>query len=103
VVDPRKGALSKAVNLGTGLRLSDIDMRKQRDIAARELITETLRGQPGIGTFEKLYVREPEALSPRDWMLMRIQATQRRRYSREKREAARQSDLQTMTARPSGL
>lgn len=84
-VDPRKGPLAKATNLLTGFRLSDVDMPKQRQIAARELITENLRGRPGIGTYERTYASEPERLSPRDWMMLRLLETDRRRQQQLRR------------------
>jgi hypothetical protein len=88
-VDPRKGIAAKATNLLTGFRLTDVDMRKQRDIAARELITENLRGRPGIGTYERTYASEPERISARDWIMLRMLETDRRRQAARKREENR--------------
>lgn len=96
IVDPRKDALAKATNLLTGIRLSDVDMDKQRQIAAREAVTENLRGQPGIGVYEKLYVRDGEKLSPHDWMLIRLQETNRRRQAQQRRDEARAAAKPTL-------
>jgi hypothetical protein len=77
LADERKDLLAKAVNLGTGVHVTDVDMGKARDIAVRELIDEATRGDRNVGRFERLYVR-PENLanlSPQELLLLRLNAT----------------------------
>ena len=64
LADDRKSLFDKAVNLGTGIRLSDVDIAKQREIQSRELLQDDLRGEEGIGVFDNLYVRPDVELSP---------------------------------------
>jgi hypothetical protein len=74
LMDPRKSIEAKATNLATGYRLTDVDLAKQQQIAARQLIEEELTGRHGVGSFERLYVK-PEnrsQLTPRDVMLLRL-------------------------------
>lgn len=77
LADERKGAGGKALNLLTGVKVSDVDMDRQRNLAAREIIKEALAGQQGIGKFETLYAR-PDAiplLNPDDLLLLRLSKT----------------------------
>jgi hypothetical protein len=64
--DPRKDLLAKAARLGTGLKISDVDMDKQRSLEARQLLEDTLRSEPAVRSFSHIYLRpEDEAtLSP---------------------------------------
>ncbi len=74
--DPRKSILDKALNIGTGIKISDVDMDKQRDLAARELISEGLRGQEGVGRFESFYARpgdDKSQLTPENVAMLRLQ------------------------------
>ena len=61
LVDPRKSIPAKALNLLSGLRLSDVDLPQQEAIQTRNMIEEMLRGEPGVGLFQNIYV------SPEDW------------------------------------
>lgn len=61
LADTRKGIGQKAVNILTGVRTTDVDMEKQREIAARNILTEMLRGRPGVGHHESLYVSPENA------------------------------------------
>lgn len=74
LIDPRKGVGVKALNLATGLKVSDVDVAKQRELAARELINQSLQGKPGIGHFESIYARPEELsnLSEADKKLLRL-------------------------------
>ena len=90
--DERKGVLSKAMNLLSGVKVTDVDMEKQKQIEGRQLIEDRLRGQPGVGKFEKLYVKPENVgqLSPDDLMLMRLYQTQllrQQKLAREKKAA----------------
>jgi hypothetical protein len=74
ILDPRKDIGTKALNLLTGFRLTDVDMEKARNSETRRLVEERLRGQPGVGSFERLYVRPEnlENLSQAELDLLRL-------------------------------
>jgi hypothetical protein len=55
-VDTRKDLLTRAVNLGTGARISDQDVDVQRRRAVLDAITSQLHG-PGIGRYEDVTVK----------------------------------------------
>jgi hypothetical protein len=56
VVDPRKGPLDLLVNLGSGVKATDVDAQKQKEIVARDLLQQVMKGKGGAKTMEKLYV-----------------------------------------------
>ena len=88
LVDPRKTILDKILNLGTGARVSDVDMTKARSIALNDAIENELRGTSGISNFQRLSVRPDQVqnLSERDKALMRLYLAEEQR----KRQAAGQ-------------
>lgn len=63
--DPLFGGLpiptALIANLGTGARFSDVNIPQQQDLMAREMLSEQLMGLPGVGTFEKAFIK-PEAV-----------------------------------------
>lgn len=80
--DPRKlsdplAALAIPLNLATGAKLTDVDLEKQRNIAAREYVKDMLQGQPEISKFETLYLRPgmEQLLTPAEWELLRLNKT----------------------------
>jgi len=77
LIDERKGLLAKALNVLSPVKLTDVDLDKQRGIAARELIEQSLAGNPNIGSFQRLYVKPGDvaSLSPEDLLLMRLYTT----------------------------
>lgn len=80
VVDPRKTAADKALNLGTGLKLTDVDSEKAKKAVVRDYINNNLRG-PEVSRFETLSVR-PEnlpLLTPEEMRLYQLHLTQSRR------------------------
>lgn len=88
LLDPRKDWWSRAVNLLSGTRLTDVDMNKSRNIAAGEFIRDQLRGQPGVRMLEVMGNLTPEQFSllpPHLQQLYRLQRTQLRRQARERR------------------
>lgn len=93
MADPRKGAGAKAVNLLSGVKISDVDVSRSRDRIARDAIEEMMQGNPSIRTFQNLYVpRELAAtLTPEEQLLMaeygNIQQRARER-AQEKRQNA---------------
>ncbi len=71
--DPRKSILDKAVNLGTGARLQDVNVGQSRMAALRDYLQNNLRG-PAFRHFDELSVR-PEnlpLLSPEEMNLYRL-------------------------------
>ena len=86
-VDSRKGLGAKALQLGTGLRISDVDLDKQKDIATRELIDDLLRGSGAVRSYETLYTTDPESLTPEEQLLMRLNRTIQKRGQQRKKEA----------------
>ena len=63
------------MNLGTGAKVTDVDIERQRDLAARDFISKTLAGQQGVGRFESFYVRpgQDTPLSPEEVAMLRLQ------------------------------
>jgi hypothetical protein len=57
LIDERKGVLPKALNLLTGVKVSDVDVNKLKAIDTREALEESLRGQPNIKEYNQFYVR----------------------------------------------
>lgn len=73
-LDPRKDVGATLINLGTGVRLTDIDTARQQDIAARQLVKDELRGTAGIRTREEVYapVAERGNLDPTQRFLLEL-------------------------------
>ncbi|HUU23459.1 MAG TPA: hypothetical protein VM389_13085 [Phycisphaerae bacterium] len=83
LTDTRKevGPLKKAVNLLSGVRLTDVDMEKARRIAVREYTKKRLAGQPGIHRYEDVYTTPEEMplLSPEEILMLRATKTIQRK------------------------
>lgn len=86
--DPRKSWFDAGVNLLTGLRITDVDLQRQKQIEIRNRLRDRLRGEPGVGFFETPYVREDAAVSPETATLIRLMATIRRDARQRARAAA---------------
>lgn len=90
--DSRKGAGVKALNLGTGVRITDVDREKAKNIAIREAIEQNLRGQGGVNTLRPhLFVRPEDwdQLSDREKALYTLYTQQ----AKESQERARKAKL----------
>jgi hypothetical protein len=90
-IDPRKGVGTKALNLLTGLRFSDADLVKARNLAIREALEDLLRQNPNVHRFSHLYAPDMSALSPADQALMdmyRTMGAASAKDSRERKKAA---------------
>lgn len=61
LADERKGPLARLANVATGVRVSDVDMERARDVRLREIVQERLQGSPNVGTFTRPYVRRDRA------------------------------------------
>lgn len=74
----RKGVPQTALNLLTGMRITDVDVERAKDIAAREMSEEMLRHRPGVSEFKRIYARpgamDEGLLSPIDIALLRLQS-----------------------------
>lgn len=77
ITDPRKSWGDKALNLGTGARLTDVNMDLARSSMLRNAIQGQLAGSPRVGMVERPYLRREEAqnLTPQELLLLRLQAT----------------------------
>lgn len=72
--DTRKGPLEKALNLLTGIRVSDVDLEAARAVDSRRVLDQILRRQPNISQYTSWYVRPDQAanLTPEQIELMRL-------------------------------
>jgi len=95
LTDVRKGASGIATNLLGPGRISDVQMDRARNVAAREVIEQTLQSNPNFRIFDRLQIR-PEAatnLTPQELTLMRLYQT----LEQEARQRAQQGRMgQTM-------
>lgn len=75
LTDPRKDLAATALNLGTGVKVSDVDLEKARDLLARDYLAEQLRGQQGVGRSESYYLRPGalDELTPEQVVLLRLE------------------------------
>jgi hypothetical protein len=55
-LDERKGTLPTLLNTLTGVRVTDVDESRQKDIAMRKLLEETLAGKPEVRTATSTYI-----------------------------------------------
>lgn len=78
--DTRKGVPAKALNLLTGMRLSDVDTEKSRGIALREALEDILRAQTNARQYTSLYARDEDVarMDPYERMLYQMYQESRR-------------------------
>jgi hypothetical protein len=92
LMDPRKSLAQKLINLGNGVRVTDVDVDKQRVIEARNALESMLRGQPGISQCTSFYIKPEDqaSLATEPVMLMRPYNTELQaaatRYARARRD-----------------
>lgn len=93
LIDPRKSIFDKALNLGTGARVTDVDINKSKRAAMREGMMDELRGAPGVGLFSRLYFRPQDIaqMSPRQAALARLYLSEeaRTRQASQQQQQAR--------------
>lgn len=91
LLDPRKSAMQKALNLLTGVKVTDVDTDKQRAIDLRDSLQAMMAGHPNLSKHTEFYVKPDDVanLSPEELELMRAYATQEQQ-SREWSKAQRQ-------------
>lgn len=90
ITDPRKAWHQKLANLGTGVRVTDVDVNKQRAIETREALQNLMAGHPSLSKYQNFYVKPEDAqnLTPEEIELMRAYSTiqdQAKAYSKEQR------------------
>jgi hypothetical protein len=90
LVDPRKTWYQKLANLGTGVRVTDVDVNKQRAIETRDALQKLMAGHPALSKYTNFYVKPEEAenLTPEEIELMRAYSTiqdQAKAYNKEQR------------------
>ena len=93
-LDERKGLGTTLLNTLTGVRVSDVDAERQRDIAAKNLLREELRGTPGARVAENLYVPKEQLplLDPQQrelYLIYRAAADRVRQRAAEEAKAGR--------------
>jgi hypothetical protein len=74
LLDDRKNPLAKAANLLTGVRVTDVDVDRQRAIDTRNALEEILRSQPHLSRYTSFYVKPDQAanLTPEELRLMQF-------------------------------
>jgi hypothetical protein len=74
IADPRKAWWGKMLNLGTGLRVTDVDMPKMRAIETRRALEELLKKNPQISQYTNFYVKPEDQpqLTPADTQRMQL-------------------------------
>jgi hypothetical protein len=79
LIDARKGLLAKAVNLGTGVRVTDVDVDTARAIEVRRLLESALQSSPNVATMTEFYVPPGQQanVDPRTALLLRAFARSR--------------------------
>ena len=81
LMDERKSWGDWLLRMGSGVKMTDIDMEKAKEVAARHLVEDQVSGHPGVSRFSNLYVKREDLplLSASDLALLRLQASLNRR------------------------
>jgi hypothetical protein len=74
LADPRKSLAQKLLNLGTGVRVTDVDTDKQRAVELRNTLEQMMQGHPHLSQYSNFYVRPEDAqsLTPEEIRMMRL-------------------------------
>jgi hypothetical protein len=92
--DPRKDWLDALMTISSPLKKTDVDMPTRQAIMEREYITDMLRGQPGVRTFERPVVQPTmenlQQITPETALYMRALA----RLEKEGREEAKRKQVE---------
>lgn len=85
VSDPRKSWLDWVGRMGTGVRFTDADINKAKDISVRDWLDDQLRG-PEFRRFQRVFVRPEDLanLSPAEMDLYRLYLTRERAAARQR-------------------
>ena len=90
-LDERKGTLPTLLNTLTGVRVSDVDESRQRDIELRKLLENSLAGKPEVKTSTRLFIPKDKLglLDPEQVQIYEAyQAASKRIAERSKLQAA---------------
>jgi hypothetical protein len=73
LMDPRKEAWQTALNLGTGVRVTDVDTDKERAVELRSALEQMMKGHPHLSQYRSFYVKPDDVskLTPDEILLMR--------------------------------
>jgi hypothetical protein len=73
IIDPRKSALQKAINLASGVQVSDVNLDKQKAAETRDALIKILQEHPRIRQFTNMYAKKEDLpkLTPEEVQLMR--------------------------------
>jgi hypothetical protein len=90
IADHRKSNLQKAVNMLTGVRITDVDADKQRAIEFRNELEKLMEGHKSLSKYSRYYVKpeNAEKLTPEEIRYMRAYSQlgdQGRAYAKKKR------------------
>ncbi|MDR3635699.1 MAG: hypothetical protein P4L84_17990 [Isosphaeraceae bacterium] len=90
LLDPRKTPVQKALNLLTGVKVTDVDTDKQRAIDLRQALQTLMEQYPHLSQHTEFYVKPDNVqnLTPEEMKAMRAYATQEaesRAWSKEQR------------------
>lgn len=88
LIDERKNVGAKAVSTLTGLKVTDVDMARSKELAAVRASKELLRDSPNIREFTRQYVPEGQVPTPTEEMLLRLQSTSAKRAKEMRKKAA---------------
>lgn len=74
ILDPRKTWTDVATNLGTGVKLSDINMPQSQYFQTRDYIENQLHGEPGVSPFQRFFVKpeDMQKLSPQEQQIYQL-------------------------------
>lgn len=86
--DERKPFWARALNVGTGVKLTDVDVERQKAIEAAAVRNKLLSQSPHITSYTHYYPRHGEAdlLTPREVELLRLQQTMKERALKIRKE-----------------
>lgn len=85
ITDDRKGIAPKAINLLSGIRISDVDVLKARDSEAKRVLADVLRGQPGVKSSSEVYIPRDRisGISPEQAIIYRLMLSADERIRQE--------------------
>ncbi len=92
LLDERKTTVPTLLNVLSGVHIQDVDADRNRNIAAKALLEELLRGQPGVRVHEDVYVPQDKLglLDPLELKLYQAYRTADKAVQKRAREKAAQ-------------
>jgi hypothetical protein len=96
LADDRKGPGVKAANLLTGVRITDVDMTKQRAVAARKELEAMLKADPRIAEFVNYYARPGAEIPPELVERLRLFSTMKAQAKDFHQDKAKQEQLRRL-------